>query len=1086
MAIHDKFFTGSSVSRHTPVGEHSWGEIVPQSGKPITDADLIADQEIAQELQALLSRVSLPSGWIKGQARLSPVQEFSFPTPGGGGFFDNSFYMEKRTANVGGLPVVVEYANTTAKGFNRIVLDGPPVFGGGPPDVKRTDFVFLEVWQALISASPKATGTLTVTGNPTIPGDIIDIAGNALTAVAGAPAIDQFTIGGGPATTAANIAVAINGSPPNAFTNVTASASGSVVTIRAAVSGTAGNLLTIGQTGFGGDGVYTFSGATLSGGVDEPNKPTQDTIYRHGNVQAPGPVNLPDDIEDPLIGSETVKRTQIQYRIRATGQSEAVNFKTQADGFSNGFYAQGATGAPVVGYPFVPADGATISGSSSAVAWDTVDDGLWSAGDGSSVAAAALGTLDGFVYAIPLCFIFRRNDASLGAGWEPLSNSNGGLPNAHAIFPHPILGNIPVGESDRPDGAFVDAIVEGDILDLRRHVSLSGHDMKAELEFQMQSLLDGNFKTWAIDTADKQTLGGGSGDVSTQFLVCNQVGRSGGDGGVPPTSGDTTRGVTVRSFDHIARRFSDYAIVERIVFELFPTDDSGTFPGKFVDRPLYAAAYAGWAEGDEINIDLTALNATTQGDWGRVSPVTVAGGDVTDYWPPGTLITDVLSYRHDDGNYGAAVLQRLEPTTIVGVGTPHIQITLDANATAVNGGIPVATHRMVGDAGLDDGSARRVFVEVEITYPLGSGLTDTVDVEIVPDTTPYPDGPQLENDQGQRPLDWELLEQARFIQGKREVQVEYIANEIGSGIGSSTPITDNIISRNTTSLRFPRRVFGSGALLTGVTDVPGAAVKTVDTGTTEYGSSSRLVNLSGAPLSGAGQTRCDITYFAQDPIPNFGSPGGGYQIGFYYRSNAPQTAGAKNAPLSTMPDPLVVEPLVMGRSMWSGQVSSGSSDIPFPYISPLDQIAMNADVSEYPGEFYFAATNQISIDDFNADTGLLNLHSIVPADGTQQFSFSSADSDVEFRSHYKISDAASYRPTMFAQALSNVARHKAFFPFLARATEDSVLFRKNEVLLVVVSRFAELDDENTVRFTDTDNTTCAAIYRTRGLLLIAQ
>jgi hypothetical protein len=47
------------------------------------------------------------------------------------------------------------------------------------------------------------------------------------------------------------------------------------------------------------------------------------------------------------------------------------------------------------------------------------------------------------------------------------------------------------------------------------------------------------------------------------------------------------------------------------------------------------------------------------------------------------------------------------------------------------------------------------------------------------------------------------------------------------------------------------------------------------------------------------------------------------------------------------------------------------------------------------------------------------------------------------------------------------------------------LFRRSELLLVVLSRFAELDDDNTVRFVDPaeDNRTCAAVYRTRNLLL---
>jgi hypothetical protein len=62
---------------------------------------------------------------------------------------------------------------------------------------------------------------------------------------------------------------------------------------------------------------------------------------------------------------------------------------------------------------------------------------------------------------------------------------------------------------------------------------------------------------------------------------------------------------------------------------------------------------------------------------------------------------------------------------------------------------------------------------------------------------------------------------------------------------------------------------------------------------------------------------------------------------------------------------------------------------------------------------------------------------------------------------------------------------------LVRALEDvpnaanGLLYRKDELLLVVVSRFAELDEENTVRFVDTDNRTAAAVYRSRNLLLVA-
>jgi len=70
--------------------------------------------------------------------------------------------------------------------------------------------------------------------------------------------------------------------------------------------------------------------------------------------------------------------------------------------------------------------------------------------------------------------------------------------------------------------------------------------------------------------------------------------------------------------------------------------------------------------------------------------------------------------------------------------------------------------------------------------------------------------------------------------------------------------------------------------------------------------------------------------------------------------------------------------------------------------------------------------------------------------------------------------------------LSGPSVHKVWLPFLAYATDDSVLWRKNEVLLIVLTRYAELDQDNTVQFIDTaPQTTSAAIYRTRGLLLLA-
>jgi len=188
--------------------------------------------------------------------------------------------------------------------------------------------------------------------------------------------------------------------------------------------------------------------------------------------------------------------------------------------------------------------------------------------------------------------------------------------------------------------------------------------------------------------------------------------------------------------------------------------------------------------------------------------------------------------------------------------------------------------------------------------------------------------------------------------------------------------------------------------------------------------------------------------------------------------------------------------LLTSPSVWTGQLGMGGCDKSFPYNAPLDQIPLN-DGTDTTEEWFFAATAEVAVADFDASTGLLNLHAFVQQDVQDILSLGGAGAtekprqDAEFRAYYPFADDTAYRPTVMAQPLSGATRHKSFVPFLARAVADvpgvdgGLLFRKSELLLVVLSRFAELDAENNVRFVDpiADNRTLAAVYRTRNLLL---
>jgi len=1133
MPIRNKYFP-ASVSRYLPPGETSYTDVVYQKGKLVLDSELILQQDLRALGQVRQLARTCPSGWVRGQSRGDNLEDFSFDAPWLPGpvlnpdFVANSFRMRKLQALVGGMLLDIEYSNTDTDGDNRILLTPPTVYDGTAGSIKRTDFVFLEVWLALVSESPSAKGTLKVSELiAPVPGDTVTINGVVFTGVLIPPLPNQFRIWpSSPTQTALSIATQATAFP---VPGISAVANGTIVQITSTVAGVAGNAVPIASSNAV---AITPSGPLLTGGMDTPNKPTQNSIYRNGNVLSSAAVALTDNIEDPLVGVETTKRVQVQYRIRRTGTTEGVNFKVQADGFSNpNILAQGTAGAPVATYPFVPADNASVVLNSSAPSYEETDNGLYIAGDGTATSAAALGTLDGYVYAIPIAFVFRRNNAyngGVGAGWSPLNNTNGALTYDHAdgFVNINVYSPLATGDSDRPDGYFADAIAATDILDLRRSVSFTGIDFASELQYQMQSLQDGTVRTWAIDTASKQELGAGSGDVSTQNLICNEIGRLAVDGGVPPLSGTTTRGETIRSFDLVARRFGDQPVVERVVFAIGPTDAPGTNPGKYNERAAYAGAFLGWAEGDILHIDLTDLNVTTLADFNPFS-ATVPGGVFTGYVPAGTLITDVLGIFHDDGDYNSLTDQRLKATQIMGIGSPELTIKLDVNDTRVTGGLPVPTYNMVGTALSGDvGSQRVVFVELEITYPLGAGTTDTPDLQVVGDSDPFPFGAMIENDliagSSQRPGDMESPLAPSFRSGFREIMTEYISNDPtggvghpGAPIGSVSPLT--VVSRDNLSVIFPRRFWGSPLHPISVTDAVDAITRTVDDPNTHFGASSRQVNLVNTgvapsiPLSGAGHTLCAIQFFGQDPLPNYGPVG--YQQAIYYRTNAPQTAGTKEGTIASpgitsfpylgasgpMPTPLLVEPLYVSEKLWTGQVGMGSVELPFPHFAPLDQIPVNDGRTFippsppgdwFPGEYYLAASANISIGDFDAQVGTLALHTLVPAEGTIHWNIGGLATDeepfkdAEFRAVYPVINKDGHRPTAMAQGMSNVVRHKVFTPALVRSLQDCALFRKDEVLLLVITRWARLDADNIVSFDeDPQSTTGVGVFRTRNLLL---
>jgi hypothetical protein len=264
--------------------------------------------------------------------------------------------------------------------------------------------------------------------------------------------------------------------------------------------------------------------ALVSPAPTATNKSPAGQLLRYGNVKAPDVnpnVNLADDLIDPVYLEETARRVQIQYRYRVVPVN--VDFSSFPDGLD-------APGVAANTTPVYPSPG--VDGSSSGLPFTQVpnDPGLWRAGSGDQPSANILGTVDGYMYAIPVCAISRRNAAPFNRN----TNLNG-------------AGLMASGVSGRPDGYYADQIVAGDVIDLRKGIA---HDFVEILQKTLQELLD---NTLASQLELSQAYGVSNIIGGTSFTYKDDITAS--PYNVPGHIG---------SSDGVRENFSDRAVTETI------------------------------------------------------------------------------------------------------------------------------------------------------------------------------------------------------------------------------------------------------------------------------------------------------------------------------------------------------------------------------------------------------------------------------------------------------------------------------------------------------------------------------------------
>lgn len=177
-----------------------------------------------------------------------------------------------------------------------------------------------------------------------------------------------------------------------------------------------------------------------------------ENVYRYGGI-ASG--TIANDLLDSVAGDETTRRIQLRWNIRTVTD---VNFTNYPNGVDNGDRVKARAGAQGdTNYTF-----------------GGVGNGLYRAGDGSSAACTTLKCVDGYVYALPLFRVHRRNQTA----YDVTDNKEG----APAYSSGTVI----------PSGLYHDVIAAQDVTPLWQRAQPYG---------------GGNLDALAVALSDAETLG---------------------------------------------------------------------------------------------------------------------------------------------------------------------------------------------------------------------------------------------------------------------------------------------------------------------------------------------------------------------------------------------------------------------------------------------------------------------------------------------------------------------------------------------------------------------------------------------------
>lgn len=253
----------------------------------------------------------------------------------------------------------------------------------------------------------------------------------------------------------------------------------------------------------------------------------ESNITKYGNKN--GKI-ISNNIVDSRVNDETSRRVALMYKVRV---QNGVNIDKWKDGFGyknineySNIYASGPKDSPIENsdYLFINASNVIFKDENF-----YKDIGLYVAGrSGNNSIKEDFGILSDFIFAIPLVAVKRRNQSGFS------DNNPDGAPR----YINSMIA------SNRPDGLFNNKIVERDVLDLRKSISLQELNKECLIDSSLKKLLTGELLTKSKEKIEKIKFGIQPIDVGSRTDVILNVKFDGSINpliGPSPTSSGTLK-----------------------------------------------------------------------------------------------------------------------------------------------------------------------------------------------------------------------------------------------------------------------------------------------------------------------------------------------------------------------------------------------------------------------------------------------------------------------------------------------------------------------------------------------------------------